>query len=546
LEKYSGKNSIGYMNSRGVPESYKCAFPDNKLCLKSDSILNYRKVKDIPTAMYNNYKNAFLMEKSGSTSRPASGKPVDDSFESVNVVRSPERVIGESIESFVGSPRESVVSAGTSFTSSRLTDKQSQALSQTSSSNSEPKKALSWWEKMNNKPHPAELPERSKIESGPKTKTPNFFERLLSKSPEKEVALNEDLTTPVVSRKAPSAIARLNSSDESVIYLDGHEYHELIRNEIKFADIEEEEGAEEFADRFTIGSESSGEITKSEVSTMTTDHRSQVFSRRSKLTSVLSDRLSNKPAFGRKKADTYARERVKKENKDECFLCNEPFNLEPKKLMCKHCHIQIHHSCSKLSQDSPCTVSFNEEKIAFSFYKIFLSLLKDYRQYLKKPEVNANIPTYDDNLANQWFRKADFISEFDHDTKPFVSILVETQAYAQFILDRIERSETDYEIMIFDESIKRKRNRSRLRFAKEVTPFLNDPTFQISDSITVMSVNLENLQEIENQIFRKDPYEWSEILEIKAREFQSLVTESDIQMMRNHTNAILSKPLLVV
>lgn len=74
-----------------------------------------------------------------------------------------------------------------------------------------------------------------------------------------------------------------------------------------------------------------------------------------------------------------------------------------------------------------------------------------------------------------------------------MTVLVETQAYAQFILDRIESPEDDYEVLFFDESIKQKMNRSRMRFTKQQTPFLNETTYQISNSITALSYNTENL-----------------------------------------------------
>lgn len=74
-----------------------------------------------------------------------------------------------------------------------------------------------------------------------------------------------------------------------------------------------------------------------------------------------------------------------------------------------------------------------------------------------------------------------------------MAVLIETQAFAQFILDRIERPDTDYEILFFDESIKQKMNRSRMKFSKEATPFLNDTSCQISATIDAVHADLSDL-----------------------------------------------------
>ena len=73
-----------------------------------------------------------------------------------------------------------------------------------------------------------------------------------------------------------------------------------------------------------------------------------------------------------------------------------------------------------------------------------------------------------------------------------MTILLETQAFAQFLLDRTERPENDYEVMYFDECIKQKMNRSRMRFSKEATPFLNETTYQISQGIETLPFDNSN------------------------------------------------------
>ncbi|KAG0377133.1 hypothetical protein BGX24_006667 [Mortierella sp. AD032] len=67
----------------------------------------------------------------------------------------------------------------------------------------------------------------------------------------------------------------------------------------------------------------------------------------------------------------------------------------------------------------------------------------------------------------------------DKESKVFMSIFSESQAFVQFVQDRVDRSPGDPEIMFFDEVIKAKMNRSRFRLGKEETKFLDDPSYGI-------------------------------------------------------------------
>jgi len=51
--------------------------------------------------------------------------------------------------------------------------------------------------------------------------------------------------------------------------------------------------------------------------------------------------------------------------------------------------------------------------------------------------------------------------------------LLETQAFNQFIFERIVREQNDYEVLFFDEILKLKKNRSRFIITKEATPFID-------------------------------------------------------------------------
>ncbi|KAJ3039373.1 hypothetical protein HDV00_012249 [Rhizophlyctis rosea] len=206
---------------------------------------------------------------------------------------------------------------------------------------------------------------------------------------------------------------------------------------------------------------------------------------------------------------------------------------------------------SELTQGSPCPAVYNEAKIQSSFFKIFTSLLKNYRQYLIWPE-EENLKKHleddavrkgrSDFLEEEWFRKEDFLSCSDKDCRPFMSQLVETQAFTQFTLDRLERPETDFEVLFFDESVKEKRNRSKLRFSKDTTPFLKETAYDVAATVDVVGVNLEGL-ELGRSYGHGDafPVELDTSLMVPPRPVKPLVTQSDHRIMKSHTHELVQR-----
>ncbi|KAF9931005.1 hypothetical protein FBU30_011010 [Linnemannia zychae] len=81
------------------------------------------------------------------------------------------------------------------------------------------------------------------------------------------------------------------------------------------------------------------------------------------------------------------------------------------------------------------------------------------------------------------FHREVFLRTVDKESKVFMAHFSESQAFAQFVYDRIDRSPGDPEIMFFDEVIKAKMNRSRFRLGKEETKFLDDPSYGIQNTI---------------------------------------------------------------
>ncbi|KAG0287343.1 hypothetical protein BGZ96_008695 [Linnemannia gamsii] len=81
------------------------------------------------------------------------------------------------------------------------------------------------------------------------------------------------------------------------------------------------------------------------------------------------------------------------------------------------------------------------------------------------------------------FHREVFLKGVDKDAKAFMATFTESQAFMQFVQDRVDRSPGDPEIMFFDEVIKAKMNRSRFRLGKEETKFLDDPSYGIQGTI---------------------------------------------------------------
>ncbi|KAJ3112463.1 DENN domain-containing protein 4C [Phlyctochytrium bullatum] len=211
----------------------------------------------------------------------------------------------------------------------------------------------------------------------------------------------------------------------------------------------------------------------------------------------------------------------------------------------------------------PCVSTFNEKKIQASFLKVFTSLLKNYRLHLVVPDQVKQAMEEDaankggdiepgitnivgmDLVQDDWFKKEEFLASQDKEARPFLTVLVETQSFAQFTLDRIERPESDYEILFFDESIKAKLNRSKLKFSKETTPFLKDGTYNIRATVAVASPNLENLDPNKNYTTSIFPIALDQTLLIPGRPVAPLVTASDQKMMRSHTIELVQRARMV-
>ena len=117
-------------------------------------------------------------------------------------------------------------------------------------------------------------------------------------------------------------------------------------------------------------------------------------------------------------------------------------------------------------------------RIRECFYQFFVSILKTYKQYLDYEGSQE---------GSTLFNKAAFLETCPESTKGFFTKLLDSQLFANFCDLRIRSTtiEQYYENLLFDEHITAKQNRSKFKYSKVKTPFLEDKT---KDSKTTFQI----------------------------------------------------------
>ncbi|KAG2215168.1 hypothetical protein INT46_001444, partial [Mucor plumbeus] len=165
----------------------------------------------------------------------------------------------------------------------------------------------------------------------------------------------------------------------------------------------------------------------------------------------------------------------------------EEANRKPRMFMCcQECHLVTHDTCTDQILHPCLPACFDEQKVHDAFIRMFASLLYNYRTGFVDHLESSSITASDANgntKKGAYFSKERFLKQSDKDTRAFLSSLSNSQMFTQFITDRLLKSDQDPEILVFDEYIKLKLNRSKLKFVKEETPFLNDESFRVSQII---------------------------------------------------------------
>ncbi|KAG2188069.1 hypothetical protein INT44_000820, partial [Umbelopsis vinacea] len=159
------------------------------------------------------------------------------------------------------------------------------------------------------------------------------------------------------------------------------------------------------------------------------------------------------------------------------------------------CKLITHEGCTNQILHPCIPTCFDEQQIVCAFLRTYSSLLWNYRAGFAYSieELNGNAPLAQSDAAfppdqqqsddptkqPRFFSKERFLKGCDRDTRltslyqDYLSQFVNSQMFTQFITDRLTRSPREYEVLFFDELIKLKLNRSKLKLLKEDTPFLD-------------------------------------------------------------------------
>lgn len=125
--------------------------------------------------------------------------------------------------------------------------------------------------------------------------------------------------------------------------------------------------------------------------------------------------------------------------------------------------------------------------------------------------------------------------------QPFFSQFLDTHAFSQFAIERIERADTDFEILFFEESLKAKRNRSKFRFTKKTTPFLEDSSYAVSRTISALEPNLDYLDSKNEYGKGSFPARLKTENLIAPRRIKSLITVADNMMLKSRTAELVAR-----
>jgi hypothetical protein len=158
-----------------------------------------------------------------------------------------------------------------------------------------------------------------------------------------------------------------------------------------------------------------------------------------------------------------------------------------------------YNSTSNSTNNGHCKI--DNQGIREGFLNFFVAMLKDYRRFLVYPSIlhlqstvasptnsgeqqqhdnsmnsresNHLVATINHhNLINSRFKFEEFLHEQPNEWKALLEQIVVTQAFSDFIDDRIALNKLDRDVIFFDESIEAKWNRYTFRSKNFDTPFL--------------------------------------------------------------------------
>ena len=175
--------------------------------------------------------------------------------------------------------------------------------------------------------------------------------------------------------------------------------------------------------------------------------------------------------------------------------------------------------------------SFDEPSVEKTFLNFFAGVLKGYKTYIKKNTDESYVD------VDQFFDKKAFLLSSAKHHQPFLAKLMETQAFAQFIMDRTlseSKDETDYEILFFDEIINLKIAKSKIINQYSKSEFIEDESLLLKETY---NCPLPQSLDLDESVIRRHvnmPITLNKSLLQSIRNPPSLLQESDKIMMKVH------------
>ncbi|KAI3657296.1 hypothetical protein MP638_002236 [Amoeboaphelidium occidentale] len=249
-------------------------------------------------------------------------------------------------------------------------------------------------------------------------------------------------------------------------------------------------------------------------------------------------------------------------------------------LQCRSCGQLVHGDCVPRCFVR-CPSCIHEQSIQASFFRFWISILKDYRNFMTYSKDDSAIESSSSSAASQdgrkhgglfgikssidkigrwvsgnevnlatkqdssqipdvpFFNVKDFIMASPSDHQPYSCGLICTQQFVQFLYDKSQSQ--DYESLLFDEAIILKRNRSKVKVQKDATPFLNDSHYKVQKVVEAMTPNLKGMTSTFYSYSEGFPNSLDSSQILAPRKFKPLINEKDNIRLRIYTNAVLRK-----
>jgi DENN (AEX-3) domain/uDENN domain/dDENN domain len=176
----------------------------------------------------------------------------------------------------------------------------------------------------------------------------------------------------------------------------------------------------------------------------------------------------------------------------------------------------------KMSEDK---VAFHESEVHAAFFRVFTSMLKNYRDYLIFPTAEEPDPI-------EVFDNVSFLKSVPDASRPFLEQLLQKNCWSQFIEHRTSpHADTSAHVAFFDESIIAKKNRS-FWVKKKPTPFLSDDSYELKKTFVAPSPDTAELPTNKKYSYHSFPEEFDTSLIVTKPRY---APPFDVTLYRSNT-----------